>query len=208
VSSKRATLRRLCVFCGSNAGVDPVYRRAAVAFAELLAERRLGLVYGGGDVGLMGVLADTVLAAGGEVIGVIPRSLVDRELAHHGVTDLQIVDGMHERKRRMYEQSDAVVALPGGAGTLDELFEAFTWNQLGIHFRPTGLLNVAGYFDPLIAMFDRMVEQGFLRRAQRDALVVAESGPELLAALAAVRPTTANKWIERAGEPAAGGALR
>ncbi len=190
------TMRRIGVFCGSNAGRNLAYRDAAVAFAELLVERGLGLVYGGGDVGMMGVLADAVLAGGGEVIGVIPQSLVDRELAHRGITDLQIVDGMHERKRRVYAQSDAVVALPGGAGTLDELFEAFTWNQLGIHFRPTGLLNVAGYFDPLIAMLDRMVDEGFLRRVQRDWLVVAEEGPELLAALAAVRPTTTNKWIQ------------
>ncbi len=196
MSATGNTFRRIGVFCGSNVGRDPVFRRAAAAFAELLVERGLGLVYGGGDVGMMGVMADAVLAGGGAVIGVIPRSLVDRELAHHGVTDLQIVDGMHERKRRVYAQSDAVVALPGGAGTLDELFEAFTWNQLGIHFRPTGLLNVAGYYDPLIAMLDRMVDQGFLRRVQRDWLVVAEEGPELLAALAAVRPTTSDKWVK------------
>ncbi len=191
-----APFRRIGVFCGSNSGRDLVYRDAAAAFGELLVGRGLGLVYGGGDVGMMGVIADTVLAGGGEVIGVIPRSLVDRELAHRGVTDLQIVDGMHERKRRVYQQSDAVVALPGGAGTLDELFEAFTWNQLGIHFRPTGLLNVAGYFDPLIAMLDRMADEGFLRRVQRDWLVVAGEGPELLAALAAVRPTTDDKGVK------------
>jgi hypothetical protein len=145
----------------------------------------------------MGVLADTVMAGGGRVIGVIPQSLVDREVAHHGITDLQVVTGMHERKQRMYEQSDAAVALPGGAGTFDELFEAFTWNQLGIHFKPVGLLNVDGYFDPLIAMLDRTVDQGFLRREQRRLLVVADNGPELLEALASVEPSGVPKWIHR-----------
>jgi len=190
-------LKSLCVFCGSNFGRDPVYRQAAQIFAELLAERRLTLVYGGGNVGLMGVIADTVMAAGGKVIGVIPQSLVDREVAHHGITDLQVVSGMHQRKQRMYEQADAAVALPGGAGTFDELFEAFTWNQLGIHFKPVGLLNVGGYFDPLIAMLDRTVDQGFLRRQQRELLVVADDGPELLEALAAVEPSGVPKWIHR-----------
>jgi hypothetical protein len=187
----------VCVFCGSNFGRDPVYRQAAESFAALLAERRTTLVYGGGNVGLMGVLADTVMAGGGRVIGVIPQSLVDREVAHHGITDLQVVTGMHERKQRMYEQSDAAVALPGGAGTFDELFEAFTWNQLGIHFKPVGLLNVDGYFDPLIAMLDRTVDQGFLRREQRRLLVVADNGPELLEALASVEPSGVPKWIHR-----------
>ncbi|MEE8526369.1 MAG: TIGR00730 family Rossman fold protein [Thermoanaerobaculia bacterium] len=190
-------LGSLCVFCGSNFGRDPVYRRAAKAFAELLAERRLTLVYGGGNVGLMGVIADTVMAGGGKVIGVIPQSLVNREVAHHGITDLQVVTGMHERKQRMYEQADATVALPGGAGTFDELFEAFTWNQLGIHFKPVGLFNVDGYFDPLIAMLDRTVDQGFLRREQRDLLVVADNGPDLLEALASVEPSGVPKWIHR-----------
>jgi uncharacterized protein (TIGR00730 family) len=188
-------LASVCVFCGSNFGRDPVYRQAAKAFAELLVERGMTLVYGGGNVGLMGVLADTVMDGGGKVVGVIPQSLVDREVAHHGITDLQVVVGMHERKLRMYEQSDAAVALPGGAGTFDELFEAFTWNQLGIHFKPVGLLNVGGYFDPLIAMLDRTVDQGFLRREQRELLVVADNGPELLAALASVEPSGVPKWI-------------
>lgn len=188
-------MKRVCVFCGSNLGRQPIYREAAVAFAELLARRGLGLVYGGGDVGMMGVLADTLMAGDGEVIGVISQSLVDRELAHQGITDLQVVDGMHQRKRRMYEQSDAVVALPGGTGTLDELFEAFTWNQLEIHFKPVGLLNVRGHWDPLVAMLDRMAGEGFLRQVQRDWLVVAETGPDLLTALTRVRPTTHHKWI-------------
>ena len=190
-------MKSLCVFCGSNFGRDPIYRRAAKSFAELLVERGIRLVYGGGNVGLMGVLADTVMSGGGTVIGVIPQSLVDREVAHHGISDLQIVGGMHERKQRMYGQADATVALPGGAGTFDELFEAFTWNQLGIHFKPVGLLNVGGYFDPMIAMLDRTVDQGFLRREQRDLLVVADEGPELLAALESVVPNEVPKWIDR-----------
>ena len=137
--SESIDLERICVFCGSHFGADPAYRAAAAEFGREMVERNLGLVYGGGDVGLMGALADTVMAAGGEVIGVIPRSLRDREVAHHGITELQVVDSMHERKRLMYAQADAVVALPGGIGTLDELFEAMTWNQLGIHHKPAGL---------------------------------------------------------------------
>lgn len=187
-------MKSVCVFCGSNFGTEPAYRRAAVELAEILVDRGLTLVYGGGNVGLMGILADTVLERGGRVVGVIPQSLVDREVAHHGITDLQIVDGMHRRKKRMYEQSDAVIALPGGAGTLDELFEAFTWNQLGLHFKPVGVLNVGGYYDPLIAWLDRAVDQGFLRQAQRDLLVVGTAGNELLDALAEIRPARVEKW--------------
>ncbi len=195
LAHESSTWRRIGVFCGSHEGKTPLYRAAAAEFAGLLVERGLGLVYGGGNVGLMGVLADTVMAGGGEVIGVIPHSLREREVAHEGLTELQVVDSMHERKHRMYEQCDAVVALPGGIGTFDELFEAFTWNQLGIHFKPTGLLNVGGYFDPLIAMLDRAGDEGFLRHSQRRWLVVADSGPELLAALAEVRPAALGEWI-------------
>ena len=191
-------MKSLGIFCGSNPGADPAYRAATVALAELLVAREITLVYGGGDVGLMGILADTVMAGGGRVIGVIPQSLVDREVAHRGITDLQIVDGMHQRKKKIYELCDAVVALPGGAGTLDELFEAFTWNQLGIHFRPSGILNVGGYYDPLIAWLDRAVEEGFLRRQQRELLVVEHTAGELLEALASVRPTRVEKWMPMA----------
>ncbi len=193
-------VKSLCVFCGSNFGRDTVYRQAAQSFAGLLAERGIRLIYGGGNVGLMGVIADTVMAGGGEVIGVIPQSLVDREVAHYGITDLQVVDGMHERKRRMYEQADAVVALPGGAGTFDELFEAFTWNQLGIHFKPVGLLNVDGYFDPLITMVDRTVDVGFLRPEQRSWLTIADTGSALLESLKAIHPTDVGKWIRLASK--------
>ena len=194
-------MHRICVFCGSHFGTDPAFRAAAVELGEHMAERGLGLVYGGGDVGLMGVLADTVMAAGGEVIGVIPRSLRDREVAHHGLSDLQVVDSMHERKRLMYGQAEAVVALPGGIGTFDELFESLTWNQLGIHLKPAGLLNTGGYFDPLIAMLDRAVEQGFVNRASKDFLLVESTAQGLLDALAAYRPPTGEVWVRPSEVP-------
>jgi len=159
-------MKRLAVFCGSHHGDDEVFAAAARSFGELLLERRCGLVYGGGDVGLMGVIADTVMDGGGEVIGVIPEMLKDREVAHLGLTRLHVVGSMHERKALMYEMADAVVALPGGLGTFDELFEALTWNQLGLHRRPCGLLNVAGYFDPLMEMVRRAGAHGFVRRAE------------------------------------------
>lgn len=187
-------LRRVCVFCGSHFGADPAFRAAAEGLGEALAERGLGLVYGGGDVGLMGVVADTVMAAGGEVIGVIPRSLRDREVAHHGISELIVVDSMHERKRLMYNQSQAVVAMPGGIGTFDELFEALTWNQLDIHHKPAGLLNAGGYFDPLIAMIARAVEQGFVGGAIHDFLLVEREAGALLDALSAYSPPGGEVW--------------
>lgn len=162
--------RRVAVFCGSNSGTDAIFSQVAHHLGALLAQRRRGLVYGGGKVGLMGVIADAVMAGGGEVIGVIPRLLHDREVAHHGITELHLVDSMHERKRMMYELADVLIAMPGGIGTFEELFEAFTWNQLGLHQKPCGLLNVDGYFDPLIAMLDRAAEKQFLRAGQRAAL--------------------------------------
>jgi len=186
-------MRRVCVFCGSHFGADPLFRRAAAELGELLVDRGLGLVYGGGDVGLMGVIADTVLDRGGEVIGVIPRSLVDREVAHRNLTELQVVESMHQRKLRIYEQGDAVVAMPGGIGTFEELFEALTWNQLEIHFKPAGLLNAGGYFDPLVAMLDRAVDQGFLRATQRALLAVDDDPAALLDRLGELRP--ADDWI-------------
>ena len=194
-------LKRICVFCGSHFGADPAYRAAAVDFGRQMVERGLGLVYGGGDVGMMGTLADEVMAGGGEVIGVIPRSLRDREVAHEGITDLQVVDSMHERKRLMYAQADAVVALPGGIGTLDELFESMTWNQLGIHLKPAGVLNVGGYFDPLVAMLDRALEQGFVGRAYTDFLLVEPTADALLDALAAYRPPSGEVWVRPSEVP-------
>ena len=153
---------RLCVFCGSRGGNDPRFAQAAVELGTLMAERDIGLVYGGGRVGLMGLLADAARAADGEVIGVIPQALAEREIAHSGLTELRVVESMHERKALMGELSDGFIALPGGFGTLEEFCEVITWSQLGIHRKPCGILNVAGYFTHLIAMFDYAVAQGFI----------------------------------------------
>ena len=156
---------RICVYAGSNPGAKAAYAEAAGDLARLLAERGIGVVYGGGKVGLMGILADTALAAGGEVIGVIPQDLIDREIGHTGLTELHVVGSMHERKALMAELSDGFVALPGGAGTLEELIEIYTWSQLGLHDKPMGVLNVAGYYDGLAALLDHAVQEGFLRAA-------------------------------------------
>ena len=156
-------MQRICIFCGSQAGTNALYRQAAITLGRLLAQHGYGLVYGGGSVGLMGVIADAVLACGGEVIGVIPESMVARELAHTGLTQLQVVPGMHERKARMAVLADAFIALPGGYGTFEELFEVITWAQLGMHHKPIGLLNVAGYFDAFKMLVDRAIAEGFIR---------------------------------------------
>jgi hypothetical protein len=169
----------VCVFCGSSPGRGNGYRAAAAGFGTLLAERGIRLVYGGASVGTMGVIADAALEAGGEVVGVIPRQLVDREIAHTGLTRLHVVGDMHERKARMAELADGFVALPGGAGTLEEFFEVWTWGQLGLHAKALGLLDVDGFFAPLAAMLDHMVDEGFLRPAYRDAVAL-ESDPGLL----------------------------
>ena len=155
-------MRRLCVFCGSAVGGRPVYAEQARQLGGLLAARRIGLVFGGGHIGLMGVLADAVLAAGGEAIGVIPQALMDKELAHRGLTQLHVVGTMHQRKALMADLADGFAALPGGFGTGDEFFEILTWGQLGLHAKPIGLLNTAGYFTPLLAWLDQMVAEGFL----------------------------------------------
>lgn len=176
----RSFVRSICVFCGSQSGHDSAYAEAAGAFGRLLAERGIRVVYGAGNVGLMGVLADAALAAGGQVIGVIPQRLVDRELAHTRLTELRIVTSMHERKALMAELSDAFVALPGGLGTYEELFEVLTWSQLGIHNKPCGCLNVRGYFTPLAAMLDHAVSEGFLRPEHRSGLSMASHAEELL----------------------------
>ena len=188
-------LQRICVFCGSHSGADPAFKAAAIELGEQMVERGLGLVYGGGNVGLMGAMADAALAAGGEVIGVIPSSLRDREAAHHGVTELLVVETMHERKRLMYGRAQAVAALPGGIGTFDELFESLTWNQLGIHQKPAALLNVGGYFDPLVAMLDRAVDCGFVGAEHREFLQVAPTVTALLDALVAYRPPAGDAWV-------------
>jgi uncharacterized protein (TIGR00730 family) len=189
-------LRRVCVFCGSSAGSDPAYRQAAVAMGRALARRGLGLVYGGGHVGLMGALADAVLAAGGEAIGVIPRGLERRELGHRGLTELRVVGSMHERKAAMADLADGFAALPGGLGTLEETAEILTWAQLGIHGKPVGLLDARGYWGPLVAFLDHAVAEGFVRPDDR-ALVLVEREPEaLLDRLAA--------WRAPPGEPSIG----
>jgi hypothetical protein len=171
---------RVCVFCGAHEGRDPAFAQAARATAEALHERGLGLVYGGGAVGLMGVIADRMRELGGDAIGVIPDFMVEHELAHTGLTELRIVRSMHERKALMADLSDAFVALPGGWGTLDELVEAVTWAQLGLHAKPVGLVNVDGYFDPLLAFRDRAVASGFVLDAARTLLIVAPTPVELL----------------------------
>ncbi|HEX9291548.1 MAG TPA: TIGR00730 family Rossman fold protein [Anaeromyxobacteraceae bacterium] len=190
-------MRRICVFCGSSPGVNPAYLAAARALGELLARRGLGLVYGGASVGLMGAVADAALSAGGEVTGVLPEALQARELAHPRLTRLEIVGSMHERKARMAELADAFVALPGGMGTLEELAEILTWGQLGLHRKACGLLDVAGYWRPLVAFFDHAVEERFLRPEHRALLLVAREPPALLDALASYVPAAREKWIDR-----------
>jgi uncharacterized protein (TIGR00730 family) len=182
-------LSRVCVYCGSTPGRDPRFAEAAGALGRALAQRGTGVVYGGGNVGLMGALADAALDAGGEVIGVIPRALMDREVGHRGVSELHVVGSMHERKALMAELSDAFVAAPGGIGTLEELVEVYTWLQLGLHAKPIGLLDTGGYWQPLVAWLDHAVEAGFLRAATRAAVVVEARVDGLLDALAlAQRP--------------------
>jgi uncharacterized protein (TIGR00730 family) len=171
---------RLCVFCGSRTGDDPRFAQAAVEVGTLLARQDIGVVYGGGRVGLMGILADAALAAGGEVIGVIPQSLAEREVAHSGLTQLHVVESMHERKALMAELSAGFIALPGGFGTLEEFCEVITWSQLGIHGKPCGLLNVAGYFDHLIGMFDYAQARGFISAANRTIVIEADKPDGLI----------------------------
>jgi uncharacterized protein (TIGR00730 family) len=186
---------RICVYAGSNPGTNPAYAEAAAELARLLASRDIGVVYGGGKVGLMGILADSALAAGGEVIGVIPQDLMDREIGHTGLTELHVVASMHERKALMAELSDGFVALPGGAGTLEELIEVYTWSQLGLHDKPMGVLNVAGYYDGLAARLDHAVQEGFLRAQHRAALHAAATPAELLELFVGWRPATVGKWL-------------
>jgi uncharacterized protein (TIGR00730 family) len=189
-------VKNICVFCGSANGRRPLYARAARAFGSALAERGLGLVYGGGSIGLMGVVADAAMEGGVPVVGVIPRALFRREIAHHGITRLEVVPSMHARKARMARLSDAFVALPGGIGTLEELFEVLTWGYLGIHAKPTGLLDVGGYWRPLIRLLDHAVDEGFLRPAHRKLVVVDRSPARLLERLARHRIPAATRWID------------
>jgi uncharacterized protein (TIGR00730 family) len=176
-------LRSIAVYCGSSSGHDPQHAAVAKLLGAAMAQRGIALVYGGASVGLMGLLADAALAGGGRVVGVIPRMLQARELAHHGLAELHITETMQERKTLMAERSDGFLAIPGGIGTLDELFEMWTWRQLGLHNKPFGLLNLNGYYDSLLAFLDRSVTEGFLRRETRELLIVAEDVPTLLDAL-------------------------
>jgi uncharacterized protein (TIGR00730 family) len=190
-------LNRVCIFCGSSPGGQPAYVEAARQVGALLAHRGLGLVYGGGRVGLMGAVADAALAEGGEVIGVIPSSLAQKEIAHESLTEMRVVNSMHERKAQMAELSDCFLALPGGFGTLDEFFEVVTWAQIGIHNKPCGLLNVAGYFDPLLALVDHALAERFVRPEHRS-LILTDSDPALLLdRMALYHSPIVDKWMDR-----------
>lgn len=188
-------MRSICVFCGSSSGKNEVYKSRTKQFGELIGKNDLTLVYGGGKVGLMGILADAVIETGGRSIGVIPQSIVDLEIAHDNLSELFVVDSMAERKIKMTELSDAFVALPGGFGTLDELAEVLTYNQLRIIDKPVGLLNVNGYFDPLISFFNHSVEEGFVREEHRNNIFISDDAGELMEMLKEYQPVTIDKWI-------------
>ena len=189
-------LSSICVFCGSNGGAQAAYLEAAEAVGRGLAQRGVRVVYGGGKVGMMGAVADAARAAGGEVVGIIPQAIFDLEIGHTGLDDLRVVGSMHERKALMAELSDAFIALPGGIGTLEELFEVYTWAQLGIHSKPLGLMDVAGYYQPLVAFLDHAVQERFLRPETRTLLAVGETLDDLLAQLETWEPVTVHKWID------------
>jgi uncharacterized protein (TIGR00730 family) len=200
VHTSRMTLRRVCVFCGSSLGNRDDYRTATVSLAAELVSRGINLVYGGACVGLMGLLADEVHSRGGEMIGVMPRSMVDREVAHRGLTDLRIVESMHERKAAMAALADAFIALPGGFGTFEEFCEAVTWTQLGLHQKRCGLLNVAGFYDPLLTLFDRAVADGFLRPENRKIVAAEAEPPALLNRLSLPPERSEPKWLTSLAE--------
>jgi len=187
----------ICVYCGSSPGSDPAFLQAAREVGSLLAQRGHTLVYGGGNVGLMGAVADAVMAAGGKAIGVIPDHLASKELAHNGLTKLHVVSSMHARKELMASLADGFLALPGGIGTLEEIIEVFVWMQLGLHVKPCALLNTNGYYDPLVAFLTRMTEARFLRAEQLSQLIVATEPAEALERLASFRPTVVEKWMDR-----------
>lgn len=190
-------MKSICVFCGSNAGGARVYKDLAKELGYLLAENQQTLVYGGGNVGLMGIIADACLEKGGEVVGVIPGFLQDKEVGHDGLSEMIVVNTMHERKQRMADLSDGFVAMPGGFGTMDELCEILTWGQLGLHGNPIGLLNVNGYFDPLISMFDHMVAERFLNPQNRAMVLVDQQPRQLLQLMDAYQPPDVEKWLDR-----------
>lgn len=190
-------LKAICVYCGSNPGRNADYRAAAVALGQELVARGLKLVYGGAEVGLMGAVADAVLEAGGHVTGIMPQALVEKEIAHKRLSAMHVVSSMHERKRMMADLSDGFVALPGGVGTMEEIFEVWTWAQLGHHDKPCGLLNIAGYYDRLAAFLDHQAAEGFVRAEHRAMLTVEAEPARLLDAFAAYEPPRVAKWVER-----------
>jgi len=190
-------MKALAVYCGSSVGLLPEYREAAAAFGVLLAREKIALVYGGGNIGLMGAAADGALQAGGKVIGVIPHILVEKELAHRGVTEFYPVETMHQRKQKMADLADGFVALPGGIGTLEEIFEVWTWNQLHIHTKPCAFLNVADYYDKLVEFLKHMTEQRFVKPAQLDAVIVDADPVSLLAKMREFKPVMTEKWIDK-----------
>ena len=191
-------MKRLCVFAGSSAGCQPEYQSTAVELGRALADRRIDLVYGGARVGLMGIVADAVLASAGHVVGVIPEALVAKEVAHEGLSDLRVVGSMHERKAIMADLADGFIALPGGWGTLEEFFEVLTWGQLGLHRKPCGLLNARGYFDGLLSFVEHSIHEGFVRSEYSAMISVASSPGELIDLLDAYESPVVEKWLDRA----------
>jgi uncharacterized protein (TIGR00730 family) len=187
----------VCVYCASSPGADPAFGASVASFGRLLARKKIRIIYGGGRVGLMGVLADSALAEGGEVCGVITRALEDKEVAHNGLSKLDVVDTMHERKAAMADAADAFVMLPGGFGTFEEFLEVVTWTQLGVHSKACGVLNVGGYFDPLVALFEAAMTQRFVRPEHRDMVLIDSDPFALLDRLAGWRPVTVDKWLDR-----------
>ncbi len=196
-------MKRICVFCGSSSGENPIYRLHAEKLGKLMAEMEIDLVYGGGNVGLMGALANSALNHGGKVIGVIPQSIADLEIAHHGLTQLHVVESMQERKHLMGELSDGFIALPGGFGTLDELSEVLTYNQLRVYDKPVGLLNINGYFEGLLKFLDHCVMEKFVRPEHRNNIKIAERPEELISIMDAYEPVLIKKWIEDIREESA-----
>lgn len=190
-------MNKVAIFCGSSYGNEKIFKEYVSKLGHTLASRGIGVVYGGAKVGLMGIIADSVLNAGGEVIGVIPKFLQGKEIAHDKLTDLIIVDTMHQRKSKMDELSDGVIALPGGFGTMEEFFEILTWGQLGLHKKPMGLLNIDGFFDPLLQFIQNMVDKGFLKRINQEMVLVSSDVDQLLDRMENYQPPTAGKWIEK-----------
>jgi hypothetical protein len=190
-------MKTICVYCGSSDGKDPAFKQSARDLGEEMVKRNIGLVYGGASIGVMGEIANTVMAGGGSVIGIIPKGIADKEVAHSGLTELIIVKSMHERKAKMAELSDGFISLPGGLGTLEELFEVLTWAQLGFHHKPSGLLNIKGYYDHLIKFLENAVEQDFVKQIHTDMLLKETDPAKLIEEMLAYTPLITNKWIDK-----------